>query len=408
MKKHNQLLAFTGGLIALVCVQAVAGDLFTLDEAMRIALEKNPELVAVRQQIKVSAAERKLASRLPNPIAEANAEELGSQADSKASFWLRQQLPLNGQRAQEMRVADLKSQLADQAVIVKSQEIVYLVKAAFAKVLQAQDMADNASQSLALAKEVERVAQARQDAQLATSADVLRAEAESEKCRIEAEQAVKEKARALFELANTLGVDVLGEVSLKAPRLASPMALESLLKRLDEAPALAEARLKTQIAEAEYQGAIASQMANPEIGIGYIRKLDQGENLIGTSIGWPLPLFGRNQEEIERAQALVGMASAQEKAARQVLALRLRQYYSEYQSHGRMVALHRNKLIPAAQEAFRQLTVSYRYGRLGYLDLLDAKRRLIDARSGLLQAKAQQTLSLYQIESLFAPQEIMR
>lgn len=388
-----------GCLFAGIPAQA---STLTLNEALRLAVQKNPEIRASRASVQASRAERAIASRLPNPTAEAEAEEIGGKDDARASFWIRQSLLLNGQKSHEMKAAEQREEWAKWEAQAKTNDILLRVKSAYSSACFAKQREDLAGESLSLSTEVARAARARFQAAAGSEMDALRAEAEVEKSRIEAEAFGRETAKQRMELAIAVGDPSLATAILTPSDPPRPAPLEALLSRLpQENPQIQAARQLRLAAEAEHAEAQAGVFANPEIGLGIVRRVELRDTLLSTSIGWHLPLFGRNQEEIERGRAWLEKARAEETSRQAENALLLRQRISDYQSQERTVRLYREKLLATAEEAFRKASLSYRLGRASYLDLLEAKRQRTEAKLGLLEAKERQALSAYAIEALF-------
>lgn len=377
----------------------------TLNEALHLAVQKNPEIQAARAAVQASQAEHSILSRLPNPTAEAEAEEIGGKDDTRASFWIRQPLLLNGQRTHELKAAERREERAKWETQAKINEVLFQVRSAFSSACFAKQREELAKETLGLSTEVARAARTRFQAAAGSEMDALRAEAEVEKSRIEAEAFGRETLKRRMELAIAVGEPTLASMTLlpsDPPRPASLDSIDSLLARLPrENPKLLAARESCLAAEAEHSQARAGVFANPEVGVGVVRRIELRDTLLSTSIGWPLPLFGRNQEEIERGEALLEQAQAEETACRNETALLLRQRVSDYLSQERTVRLYRENLLATAEEAFRKASLSYRLGRASYLDLLEAKRQRTEANLGLLEARERQTLSAYAIESLF-------
>jgi cobalt-zinc-cadmium efflux system outer membrane protein len=376
----------------------------SLPDAINLAIANNPELASYRHQISACDAEKRIALRLPNPTAEMSADEIGGKSDARASFWIKQPLLINGQRDSEISAASYREEKSLQEALSKEREILYRVKNSFYKVLLAQQRARLAEESLGLAQEVQRVAKLRYQAQASSEMDLLRSEVEVEASRIQAENARKNIQLAQFELMKGIGKEAMNCPSLTPFEPPTPAPLDSLLSRLPaENPSLRAAAANRRAAEAEGKG----KLSNPEVGLGLVRRIELGDNLLSASIGWPLPFFGINEEN-ERGQALVEKAKAEEASMKNEILLSLRQGYAEYQSFLKTTKLYREKMIPTSEEAFKRMSLSYRYGRVSYLDLLESRRRLIETKSSLFDARERLAEAAFRIESLFFDKETLR
>ena len=413
MNRSNYFAALA---ICLFALPSWAGEFpkssrLSLPEAIRLGLANNPELASYRHQIAVLEAGKRIAARLPNPTAEAAFDEIGGKSDSRASFWLKQSLLVNGQRDAEISNASHREEGAVQEALSKERTIRYRIKNSFYKVLMAQQRARLFEESLELAREVQRVAKLRYQAQASSEMDLLRSDVEVEASRIQAETGRKNIQLAQFELLKEIGNEAMnGSCPLLVPfEPVAPAPLDALLFRLPaENPSLRAAAANRRAAEAEWNQAKAGKFSNPEVGLGVIRRLELGDNLLSASIGYPLPFFARNREESERGEALFEKSKAEEASLKNELSLSLRQGYAEYQSFLKNAGLYREKMIPTSEEAFKRMNLSYRYGRIPYLDLLESRRRLIEAKSSLLDARERLAEAAFRIDSLFNDMETQR
>ena len=68
-------------------------------------------------------------------------------------------------------------------------------------------------------------------------------------------------------------------------------------------------------------------------------------------------------------------------------------------AHGAAVSL-RDEVLPAARQAYAAASESYKEGKLGYLDVLDAQRTLMDARQSHVDALITYHKAVAVVESL--------
>jgi cobalt-zinc-cadmium efflux system outer membrane protein len=87
-----------------------------------------------------------------------------------------------------------------------------------------------------------------------------------------------------------------------------------------------------------------------------------------------LPLFSRNQGELAQSQATSRFLESQVQANRRAVAGRLQAAYLDLVARKRQVELYHDKLLPAGRKLTDMAEESYRAGKSGILNVLDAQR----------------------------------
>lgn len=64
------------------------------------------------------------------------------------------------------------------------------------------------------------------------------------------------------------------------------------------------------------------------------------------------------------------------------------------------LVLFKTQVVPGAQNAYDAMTVGYRFGKFGFLEVLDSQRTLFQARIQYLQALANYHHSVADVERL--------
>jgi cobalt-zinc-cadmium efflux system outer membrane protein len=114
----------------------------------------------------------------------------------------------------------------------------------------------------------------------------------------------------------------------------------------------------------------------------------------------PLPFFDRNQGAILEARHELARAGDAKKAAEVRTWVALAAAYQTLASaHGEALSL-RDDVLPAAQRAYAAARESYQEGKLGYLDILDAQRTLMETRRSYADALTIYHKAVAVVESL--------
>jgi cobalt-zinc-cadmium efflux system outer membrane protein len=388
----------------------------SLAQALSLALQRQPDLVAFSREIRAREAAVQQAGLLPNPELSATIENVGNpdleDLDGPATtIQLGQLIELGRKRAARVETAALDRDLAVWDYEARRAELLTEVAQAFFAVLSAQQRVALAQQSVELARQVVTTAQARVKAGTASPVEETRARIALGSASIELQSVERELEAARRRLAATWRSTmprfraVAGEYEAVRP----VPALEQLSERIARTPALA--RWATERAQRQATLRQERAQAVPDItvsgGVTRFHEADEGAFVIGVSV--PLPLFNRNQGAIAEAQQRIEKAHDEQAAAEVRVATALAQAYQALtRAHDRVGALDRS-VLPAARSAFEAVSQGYRLGKFGYLDVLDAQRTLFEAQAQYLQALGDYHQAVAEVEGLIGgplwPQE---
>ena len=125
------------------------------------------------------------------------------------------------------------------------------------------------------------------------------------------------------------------------------------------------------------------------IGSQYDASVRERVNLVGVSM--PIPLFNRNQGNVLAATRRADQSRDLRNAAELRLRTETRQALDLWQTANTEVRAFNQQILPAAQLAVDSATRGFEMGKFSFLDVLDAQRTLIAARTQYLTATAQAT-----------------
>jgi cobalt-zinc-cadmium efflux system outer membrane protein len=170
---------------------------------------------------------------------------------------------------------------------------------------------------------------------------------------------------------------------------------------LENRPDLLALRQDLARARAEVQSQLAQAKVDPTVGTEYRRQ--QGVNGLGNSMGLfleiPLPVFQRNQGEIERARQEQRQA---ELRIRQMEAAVVGEVDVAYEQAAAALELLRNiegEMMAQAQEVRRVTEFSYRRGHVTLLELLDAQQAYNETVLAFIEARAAYARALYGLDA---------
>jgi cobalt-zinc-cadmium efflux system outer membrane protein len=144
----------------------------------------------------------------------------------------------------------------------------------------------------------------------------------------------------------------------------------------------------------------ANAVPNLKVGAGALWLEDTNDNAFVVEFSIPIQLFDRNQGGIAEARHRVAKAKAERRAIELKLHSALATGYTRLaNAHSRVTSL-KTKILPGARTAFEAVNEGYRFGKFGYLEVLDSQRTLFNARSQFLDALAEYHKAVADVERL--------
>jgi outer membrane protein, heavy metal efflux system len=113
-----------------------------------------------------------------------------------------------------------------------------------------------------------------------------------------------------------------------------------------------------------------------------------------------LPIFSRNQGELQQSSAQQRFLEMQSSALRRTIAGEVQAAYSEWDSRRTEVALYRDTLRPAAERVEQQAEESYRAGKANLLTVLDAQRSVQEIEKSYLESLAALQIAFAELEQI--------
>ena len=384
------------GLAFLVLSHAaVAGDAqpASYAELWQEAQSAHPALAAAASETSMATGDGIQAALRPNPTLQLSTENLGTglREDTLA---VAQTVELGGKRAARMALADRQMALAHGRLAQTRAQLHADFRQAFVELLAAQARRALAERGLALTER--DAASVRQQIAAGRLAQVAAARADLEltNARLQASRARSDLKRAQRRLGAVVGnparaVAVAGELGA-LPRLPALSALEAALS---SAPALAAASAETARRAAQIRLEQTERYGDLTLsaGVRYVNELHDPAGVLQLSV--PLPLANRNQGNLARAQGAAEQAAALEQATRLELARDLEDAYLRYQAAAHSVAEIRASVEPAARSTLNALRRGFELGKFGLMELLDARRMLLQTRGQLIDAMLEAQLA---------------
>ena len=368
--------------------QAPAGPL-TLDQAIELAAARNPSVSAARRELEAADGAIQQAGALRNPTLNASIEDLRRETRTTTTT-VDFPLELGGKRAARVTAAERARDVALAALANAQAQARATVIAAFFQAVVAQERAKLTAASADLARRGAEAVGKRVLAGKVSPVEETRAKVDHANAQLEAAEAQAELDVARQALAAALGEQEprFGAVVPDATAVPARPGTTQLISVLDASPSLVASRAEVERRRALID--VERTRARPDVTLSVGAKRDnelgRTQAVVGVSI--PLPFFDRNQGSIYEATKLADKAGDEMEATRLRLASEVQQASSRLRVARTSLNTLQTTVLPAAESAYEAATKGFEAGKFGFIDVLDAQRSLLAARSRYLNTLA--------------------
>jgi outer membrane protein, heavy metal efflux system len=371
---------------------AIEGPPISLSDARARALATSPELEAARSGAAAARGALRQARAWGNPEFGFDAEEFGEDQPgwdgAEVTWTVAQKLEVFGTRRVRTQAA-----LHGLDAAVLSTEAVRLdllaeVDRRFADALVAESRIEALQASDSLAGETVRAVTALVEAGEVSPIDVDRVEAERTLVATHLLAAKFEHASALRSLAQLWGSRGPGFSGVRGSLEITPHLpdRDSLFAADPKLPDILQADAEVRRAEAEVS--LAGRERLPEITVrGGLRRFHaSNERSYMGGIGLSLPLLDRKGGALEETRARLSQSRAERAAVQSRVGLARATAYDALATALETSRSLRESSLPRAQAVHTSVQEGYRRGKFGLLDLVDARRSLLQARLEYIDA----------------------
>ncbi len=397
-------------------VKVDLSDGLDLEEAIALALEKNPGFQASRLGTDLSRAERVIAATYPyNPefgIEASRATPFGKTGDSVVKLSLSQTFETGGKRgyriaAAEAGIEQSVASLADDRRLLRAR-----VTAQFYELLFLVQREAIATQSLELAGRLLEVVEARFNAKQIPEIEVNILRLDHGRAMAEKEKAARETLVARANLAASIGQPDRLDFQLKG-ELGAVIVIpdRDRLQRTaqEKRPDLRAAQARLRALEEKLR--LANVLASPDVTVGLFAARETAvidspdgvlidpDKILGVNLSIPIPFVNtrrgeRLEAELERRRALLDVETVSQEIRRDVETA-----VSRIESARTVVESYEKDLNTLAQRNLDDTLRAYQAGEVGTLQTLRAQEDLNRAKTAYLEAQFALRLALAEIEA---------
>ncbi len=390
---------------------------FTAESAVQEAINHNLELLAERYNLSIADARIVQAGLRPNPVFSAGpdyqdllrqgftaANGAGPpEVDARTDFILEG----GGKRQHRIDVARSARSVAELELQNSVRQLRFDVQSACVELLAAQNSLTLARENLHSLDSIVEVNQARVNSGDLAKVELVRSQVAARQFQNSVRQSELRLKLAKNRLNLLLGrSDPNSPIELSGPLRhdVTPVTLSGMrTQALEFRPDLLALRRD----QARSENEIRLQVANGKIDYTLSALAHHQYGYVtGTSFGFqltiPLPVFNRNQGEIERARQEQSQVLARIRALESSVATEVEDAFQQYATARTLIENIQANMLSEAREVRQTMEYSYRRGEASLVEFLDAQRAFNDTMQSYNEAQAEYARSLYLIDSVTA------
>jgi len=382
----------------------------TPEQAIILALEKNPELQTLRFE-EESAKGRNEKARLlliNNPTLEGNIskkdkpEAEGGGKFTNYGFKLSQEFEVAGQRGTRINVSE--KELARVKLEIRDKERILIsdVKDAFTMALSLKKKSGLARENVRLNEELLGFTKIKFQAGDVSGLDVNLSEVELSKAKKELLLAEREYKESLLALQGLLGLspDISFAIEGDLPSEAPPVPDKEALKALAFSHRPDSKAAAFEMEQTEFALKLVKKEAFPNITFSGFYDRDERRDAVGLEVSIPLPIFDRKQAEKREAYAKAEVAKIKAAGLKKTIEREVDQAFNDITSAIEELSLFRKEILVKAAENLDLLNLGFKEGKIGFFEVRFAQKDTIEAQFAYIEAQTRTQLALNAIEKI--------
>ena len=386
-----------------------------VDAAVKEALDRNLGLLAQRYNVSIAEASLITARLRPNPVVSVGGDHLkllpGYNEPSGAGppeYNVRTDFVLErgGKRQGRVEVAQNGIQLAQLQLLDQVRRLILDVQSAFVDLQLAKANLALAEENLKALTEIVDVNAVRVKSGDLADVELVRSRIAALQFRNQVKQAElgvrTQKSRLQFLLGRTqprAGFDISGDFRGEK-ELVDPLQVRARAEQLR--PDLQALRREQARSQAELRLQLAQGKVDYVIGTEYRRQ--QGLAGMGNSLGvffqTNIPIFNRNQGEVERVRREQQQIEARLRELEASIGVEVENAYQQYTTALALLADIERDMLGQARDVRNITGYSYTRGEATLVEFLDAQRAFNETMQAYNESRAEYARSLYALDSV--------
>jgi outer membrane protein TolC len=370
------------------------GQPLTLDQCIQEAMQNNPLILSSYQQYEAAIARVNQARAFPQPSLDWDSDLQPRFFDFRNTgewyFGVSQSFEFPGKRHLRGKITTKESQELMRDIERLELDITYQVKQGFYGLLLAEEKQKYAEENLELSREFLNKAELKFETGDAAKVEVLRAHVEASRAATAVRQAVNEVRLAKAYLNYLMArrkyspLNISGQLK-KTP---VPLPLNELKERaLNFRPELRQIHLARERVHLQKKQAYMNYLPDFDLGVNRHKVTGEGE-WWDVTLSFPIPLFFWQPAKGEVAEAKANLRSLnrENEHLQNTVSLEVEEAYMNAEAAKNQISLFENEILSQAEEVYQMFLFSYQEGEIEGIDLIDARRTLLEARMSYADA----------------------
>jgi len=380
----------------------------SLDSAVNLALERNLELKAKREELGIAEGRLIRANLLlqHNPELEGDVSNRRLEKPSEGSnrnvaqggVTFSQEFEIAGQPQHRREAANRNLEKVKLEITDFERILRFRIAEIFLRLANVREKITQAEYVVDLRSRLYEASKTRLDLGDIPGAQLIVAEFELNRSKSDLITLQRDYEELLSRLKSELVVESDEKVELVSGFSRQPFlfSLEELLKAVERRTDLGAFDEDRKVAEAEELLTRAERIPNIKIGAFYAK--DDKDKIVGGKITIPIPFFDRRQGEIRQALARKSIANINYLNLRQAAVKALRAAYERFKLSEKEIALYPDEAMKRFDESLALYQRAYQESAIDLADAIVFQNQVIEARTKFIDALTNYNLALAELK----------
>ena len=385
----------------------VKTETFTLTECINIALESNLQLAAARKRLEVANTDRIKASLLlptnPKLESEIGTRETSSERSTDYTIALSQEFEVFGQRHKRIRIAEKSIERVRFEVADVERNVIANVKSSFYEVLTSLEIVKLQSYVEDI---FEKSLSATMERYKAGAISALELNSIKIKYGLAKQQllaAKKDYQNRLLNLKLLLSKPRDEELNIDGKLYYEKLQInmeDILASAYETRPDLKAMEFEKERASLEILLRKAEKIPNPDLSGFFTREEDGATDIVGGGVSISIPIWDRKQSELKKAKIAKDVANINIKNRYLEIQKEVEAAYRSFMTAKEGIAIYTDEIMPHVDESLKLNKISYKEGKIGFIEFLTIQSDLIETQATYLNALLDYNNAIINLETV--------
>lgn len=409
----NKVLYILSLALVLATPSATAQDRVQLDQLLKEALDRNPEVLAAQKRYEAVRQRPSQASALPDPMISPGWNSsgapwpgvgLGREPVANVGVMVSQEIPFPGKRKLAGDIAAKEAEVEFEAYQQTQLNVVSRLKQAYYRLAYAYGATDVVDRNIDLLRKFSKISEVRYSVGKSEQQDVLKAQTQIsvlETRRIPLEQEKRAREAEINSLLNRAPNAPVGRPVDLAPIAIAPTFEELQAAALENSPMLRRDEKMIQRSELAVNQARKEYYPDVTLNGGYYSMGSMPPMyMFRADFKVPLYWFRKQRAGVTEQASALQQSRATLQATEQSLAYQIRNDLTMVDAAARLVNLYRQTVIPQASVTLESSLSSYEAGKVDFLTVLTNYITIVEYEMNYIEQLQNLFLAMSRLEEM--------